>query len=57
MVDRELAAVGKKLGLEIPFEEKDRVVREMVKDGAPASMAGRYWKDLYFETLHGRDGS
>lgn len=49
VVDRELAAVGKKLGLEIPFEEKDRVVREMVKDGAPASMAGRYWKDLYFD--------
>jgi hypothetical protein len=49
IVDRQLADVGKKLGLEIPFEEKDRVVREMVKDGAPASMAGRYWKDLYFD--------
>jgi hypothetical protein len=49
IVDRELAAIGKKVGLEIPYEQKDRVVREMVKDGAPASMAGRYWKDLYFD--------
>jgi hypothetical protein len=49
IVDRQLADVGKALGMEIPYEQKDRVVREMVKDGAPASMAGRYWKDLYFD--------
>jgi hypothetical protein len=49
IVDRQLADVGKQLGMEIPYEQKDRVVREMVKDGAPASMAGRYWRDLYFD--------
>jgi hypothetical protein len=50
IVNAQFTELEKQVG-EIPYEERHRVVQEMVKDGAPPSMARRYYRDLYFDKV------
>jgi hypothetical protein len=45
----ELDRQAKDLGIEIPYEERHRVLLAMHQDRAPANAAKRYWRDLYFD--------